>query len=123
MSLAVSDAPTLGLDCTRSFVRKNTYAPFLKDLELALPRTGFTDDEYLELMLNVGHFEKLIQESIQAIDQVESFRAKMRVFGPLKPKPIGLAVDEWGAGAAIRSSRKVSHSAASSVKRSLKVRV
>ena len=59
--------------------------------------TDFTDDEYLELMLDVGDFEKLIQESIQAIDQVASFRAKMRVFGPLKPKPIGLVIDEWGA--------------------------
>ena len=59
--------------------------------------TGFSDDEYLDLMLDVGDFEKLIQESIQAIDQVEPFRAKMRVFGPMKPKPIGLVIDEWGA--------------------------
>ena len=57
--------------------------------------TGFSDDEYLDLMLDVGDFEKPIQESIQAIDQVAPFRAKMRVFGPMKPKPIGLVIDEW----------------------------
>ena len=59
--------------------------------------TGFTDDEYLELMLDVVDFEKLIQESLHAIDQVQPLRARMRVFGPLKPKPIGLVIDEWGA--------------------------
>ena len=81
--------------------------------------TDFTDDEYLELMLDVGDFEKLIQESIHAIDQVESFRAKMRVFGPLKPKPIGSSSTNGELGTAIRSSRTVSHSAASYVKQSL----
>ena len=59
--------------------------------------TEFTDAEYLELMLDVTDFEKLIQESLQAIDQVEPLRAKMRVFGPLKPNSIGLVIDEWGA--------------------------
>ena len=59
--------------------------------------TNFTDEQYLELMLDVGDFEKLIQESIEAIDAVAPFRAKMRLFGPLKPKPIGLVIDEWGA--------------------------
>ena len=59
--------------------------------------TDFSDDEYLGLMLDVTDFEQLIQESLQAIDQVQPLRAKMRVFGPLKPKPIGLVIDEWGA--------------------------
>ena len=59
--------------------------------------TDFSDDEYLALMLDVTDFEQLIQESLQAIDQVQPLRSRMRVFGPLKPKPIGLVIDEWGA--------------------------
>ncbi len=59
--------------------------------------TNFSDAEYTELMLDVSDFKTTIQAAIAAIDQFEPIRAKIPVFGPLKPKPIGLIIDEWGA--------------------------
>jgi alpha-N-arabinofuranosidase len=58
--------------------------------------THFTDAEYLNLMFELGNFEKLITSSIAAIEAVEPQRARIRLFGDLKPKPVGLVIDEWG---------------------------
>jgi alpha-N-arabinofuranosidase len=58
--------------------------------------THFTDAEYLRLMFDLDNFEKLIAGSIAAIEAVEPQRAKIRLFGGLQPKPIGLVIDEWG---------------------------
>jgi alpha-N-arabinofuranosidase len=58
--------------------------------------SDFSDGDYAELMLDVSDFENTIKDAIRDIDAVEHRRAKMPVFGPLKPKPIGLAIDEWG---------------------------
>jgi alpha-L-arabinofuranosidase len=56
----------------------------------------FTDADYTDLMLDVSDFENTITAAIRDIEAVEPRRAKMPVFGPLKPKPIGLTIDEWG---------------------------
>jgi alpha-N-arabinofuranosidase len=58
--------------------------------------TRFTGEEYLGLMFDLGNFEKLISNSIAAIQSVEPQRERMRLFGGLKPGPIGLVIDEWG---------------------------
>ena len=58
--------------------------------------THFSDAEYLNLMFDLGNFEKLITSSIAAMEAVEPQRARIRLFGDLKPKPIGLVIDEWG---------------------------
>ncbi len=57
---------------------------------------NFTDSDHIKLMLDLTAFENLITGAIGAIREVEAQRAKMPLFGPLKPKPIGLIIDEWG---------------------------
>jgi alpha-N-arabinofuranosidase len=58
--------------------------------------TKFTGADYANLMTDLVAFEQLIRASTEAIDAVEPERAKIRVFGGIKPKPIGLIIDEWG---------------------------
>jgi alpha-N-arabinofuranosidase len=58
--------------------------------------TRFSDAEYLKLMFELGNFEKLIASSIAAIEEVEPARSRIRLFGDLKTKPVGLVIDEWG---------------------------
>lgn len=58
--------------------------------------TEFSDADHIDLMLDVSDFENTLKDTIRAIEAVEPHRAKMPLFGPLKPKPIGLAIDEWG---------------------------
>jgi len=58
--------------------------------------TRFTDREYLGLMFDLGNFERMIVNSIAAIEEVEPERERIPLFGNLKPKPIGLVIDEWG---------------------------
>lgn len=58
--------------------------------------TKFTDEEYTELMLDLSVFEDRIADALKAIDEVAAARARIRLFGALQPKPIGLVIDEWG---------------------------
>jgi alpha-N-arabinofuranosidase len=56
----------------------------------------FSDGDYYDLMLDVSDFENTIKDAIRAIDSVEPIRVKIPLFGPLRPQPIGLIIDEWG---------------------------
>lgn len=58
--------------------------------------TKFSDTEYVELMLDIASLQKVIEEGLAAIDQVESRRAKIPLFGTMPRKPMGFVVDEWG---------------------------
>jgi alpha-N-arabinofuranosidase len=58
--------------------------------------TQFTDNDYRGLMTDLVPFEQLIRDSIRAIEAVEPQRSKIPVFGRLKPRPVGLVIDEWG---------------------------
>ena len=58
--------------------------------------TEFTPQEYNSMMLELGDFERNITSAIRAIEEVEPARARIPLFGGLKPKPIGLVIDEWG---------------------------
>ena len=60
------------------------------------PSTNFSDDQYTDLMLDLGQFENRITDAIGALEQVEPAPAAVRLFGKLQPARLGLVIDEWG---------------------------
>jgi alpha-N-arabinofuranosidase len=47
-------------------------------------------------MADTAAFETEIKTAIAAVKEIEPVRAKIPVFGAIKPRPVGIIIDEWG---------------------------